>query len=57
MSKEIEEKVLAAAKEGKIACKVALSIANDLDVSPAKVGAVANENSIKIAACQLGCFG
>lgn len=44
------------AKDGKINCKVALGIAESLDISPAIVGKTADEMKIKIKGCQLGCF-
>jgi hypothetical protein len=56
MQEQIREKVLAAAKDKKLSCKVALGLANELGCSPKMVGDVANEAKIKIAACQLGCF-
>jgi len=57
MDKNVEEKVTALAKEGKLPCKKALALADELGVSPSVVGKAANENSIKIVGCQLGCFG
>ncbi len=42
--------------EGKLPCASALKIAKDLGLNPKKVGDYCNENDIKIAACQLGCF-
>lgn len=51
------EKVKAEAVNGKLACKKALEIAEELGVKPAAVGQAANEAGVKIAACQLGCFG
>ncbi|MBO8126284.1 MAG: hypothetical protein H0Z38_03500 [Firmicutes bacterium] len=53
---KIKEKVLENAKNGKLACKVAFKIADELNIPPRKVGDVANELEIKIAGCQLGCF-
>ena len=54
------EKVLSEVKRrsrnGKISCAVALKLADELGVSPKKVGQAANELKIKIRACQLGCF-
>ena len=40
----------------KIACTHALQIAADFNISPHEVGRICNELSIKITACQLGCF-
>jgi len=52
----LREEVARAAEEGRIACSAALALAGRLGVSPALVGAAANELGIKIKACQLGCF-
>ena len=53
---QLEKTVLERSKEGKIACKEALKIAESLSVSPAEVGQECNRLKIKIAGCQLGCF-
>lgn len=52
----IKEAVLAAARDGRLACAVALELANKLGVPPAVIGAAADELKIKIRGCQLGCF-
>lgn len=46
-----------AAKNGKIACPEALSLANTLGLPPFLVGRAADKAGIKIVGCQLGCFG
>jgi hypothetical protein len=46
-----------AAREGKITCPRALSLANALGLAPAVIGKAANKAGIKITGCQLGCFG
>ncbi|GAV22617.1 hypothetical protein [Carboxydothermus pertinax] len=56
MDEKIKIEVEKVAKDGKIPCKVALELADRLNVPPKKIGDVANELKIKIAACQLGCF-
>ncbi|ABB14709.1 MULTISPECIES: hypothetical protein [Carboxydothermus] len=56
MEEEIKNEVIRAAKDGKLPCKVALELANRLNVPPKKIGDAANELKIKISACQLGCF-
>jgi hypothetical protein len=53
---KIVERVKAEAKEGKLACKRAFELAEELGVAPREVGQAANQAEIKIAACQLGCF-
>ena len=55
-SSAIAAKIQAAAKEGRIACKKALEIADQLGVPTRDVGRTADDLKIKIAACQLGCF-
>ena len=44
-------------EDGKINCKDALKISNDLNISPAAVGKEIDRLKIKIKGCQLGCFG
>ncbi len=60
MSDEVEEKVLEAVKdradEGRIACAVALRLAEELKVPAAEVGKAANALNVKIVKCSLGCF-
>jgi len=53
---DLAAKVREKAKDGKIACHTALALAEELGVSPRDIGAAANQEKIKIAACQLGCF-
>ncbi len=45
------------ARGGWLACAAALALARELGVSPHEVGRAADELGIKIADCQLGCFG
>ena len=57
MEKEdIYQAILKRAQEGGIACRQCFEIARECDVSPKIVGEVCTENSVKIRACQLGCF-
>jgi hypothetical protein len=60
MSNEVDERVLAAVKakavEGRIACAVALKLAEELKVPAMEVGKAANALDIKIEKCSLGCF-
>ena len=53
---EIEKRVQAASKNQRIACKTALALADELGVSPRKIGDAANNLKIRISGCQLGCF-
>lgn len=45
------------AKDGELPCAVAFEIANQLNASPAVVGACADEIRIRLVKCQLGLFG
>jgi len=60
MSDEVDERVREAVKakaeEGRIACAVALKLAEELKVSTMEVGKAANAEDIKIVKCSLGCF-
>jgi len=53
---EIKAAVADKAVDGKIACPVARKLAEDLGVSYKAVGEAANELSIKMHSCDLGCF-
>ncbi|HHY38368.1 MAG TPA: hypothetical protein GX507_05510 [Clostridia bacterium] len=46
-----------AAKDGRIACPEALSLAHTLGLPPFIIGRAADKAGIKIVGCQLGCFG
>jgi hypothetical protein len=52
--------VLAKVKEvdGKktLACKVALQLADELELPPKAIGEICDDAKVKIMACQLGCF-
>ncbi len=52
----IAEELQKRAKDGRIACGVALKLAQELGVSTQKVGETANQLKIKIINCSLGCF-
>lgn len=57
----METAVYAAIQErlvnGQLPCGKAMTIAAELGLSPAEVGAAANEADIRISHCQLGLFG
>ena len=53
---EIRAKVREKAVENRLPCGVALALADELGVPPKRIGDAANEEKIKIVACQLGCF-
>jgi hypothetical protein len=46
----------AAGDEKRLACERAFAIADELGLTPARVGRACNELEIKIFGCQLGCF-
>ncbi len=54
--KRVIEAVQAAAGEGRLTCAQARKLADELGVSPARVGAACDQLKIKIKACELGCF-
>ncbi len=56
MKEKVRELVRQQATGGKIACSKALKIANEAGCPPKLVGEVADEEKIKVNACQLGCF-
>jgi hypothetical protein len=57
MDSKLLEKLAALAPMKKISCPRALALANEVGVSPAKIGEAANQLGIKVIGCQLGCFG
>ena len=57
MEKEqIYQEILKRAQDERIACRQCFEIAKQCDVSLKVVGDLCTENSVKIHACQLGCF-
>ncbi|GAJ06503.1 unnamed protein product [marine sediment metagenome] len=54
--RELEKELKASLVEGRLPCAVAFEIGRKLEVSPRKVGDMANRLKIKISSCQLGCF-
>ncbi len=56
MENELEKKSKSSLVEGKLPCAIAFKIAKELKVSPNEVGEAANQLSVKISSCQLGCF-
>lgn len=53
---KIDKVLMEHAAAGKLPCKIALKIAENLKVLPKMVGDSANRLKIKIISCQLGCF-
>ena len=56
IDEEISVKIREAAKDGKIACAMAMKIAGESKISNKEMGELLNRLKIKIAKCQLGCF-
>jgi hypothetical protein len=56
MKDEIVEEIKQKAINGKLPCSFARRIAEELAVSYKEVGRIADELSIKITNCELGCF-
>jgi hypothetical protein len=54
---DLIKKIKAKIREDKISCSQALKIAEEEGISPKALGEILNEEKIKIAHCQLGCFG
>lgn len=52
IKREIEQQ----AKEGRLTCEQARTLAERLEVPYREVGAACDELNVKIKACQLGCF-
>jgi len=53
LTKAIEEAV---SEDNKISCSQALKIAENLGMSPSKIGNELDRKKIKVKQCQLGCF-
>jgi hypothetical protein len=56
MEEKVKEELLRRAADGKISCREARSIAEELGATHAEVGGAADELKIKITDCELGCF-
>lgn len=56
VSGEVEKAVKERAKQGRLACREAFALAEELGVSPGRIGQAANATGVKISGCQLGCF-
>lgn len=55
-NEQLVQKIKLHAKDGKIACKQALKLAEEEGITPKTLGEMLNELNIKIMGCQLGCF-
>ena len=52
----IYQEMLKRVQKGRISCRQCFNVAQEYDVSLRVIGEICNEKSIKIHACQLGCF-
>jgi hypothetical protein len=52
----ILDRIKSESKSGKIACRKALMLAVEMDLSPKELGDLLNEVGVKVSTCQLGCF-
>ncbi len=53
----IKERMAERAPDGELPCAVAFALAEELETSPAIIGACADELQIRLVKCQLGLFG
>lgn len=56
MTDEQKREIREAAVDGKLACARAFQLSVELDLSLREIGQFCNEEGIKVAHCQLGCF-
>lgn len=52
----LDQRLDARAREGRIACRAAQAVGDELGIAYRTVGRRCQEKNIKIVACQLGCF-
>ena len=52
----INKKTFTDGEKTKLSCAVALQLARKFVVKPSEIGAICNEQNIRISNCQLGCF-
>lgn len=53
---EIRELIQAKVKDGRVACKAMLELAEQTQAPSKQIGQLCNEMKIRITGCQLGCF-
>ncbi len=53
---DLQNRIRAAAPEGRIPCPAAIRLADELGISRREMGELLDELRIKITQCQLGCF-
>jgi hypothetical protein len=55
-TEELRSTIQSQAVDGKVSCKAMLDLAEKAETTPKQIGEICNELSIKVSACQLGCF-
>lgn len=53
---ELRQAVGKLARDGQVACKVLLDLAEKTGTPPGRIGRLCDDMNLKIRACQLGCF-
>ncbi len=56
ITEKIKKEAENRSQEGKLSCREAFKIAEELERPVKEVGEACNELKIKIVSCQLGCF-
>lgn len=54
---QIRQSIERAAANGRVACGLLLELAERTATPPKRIGQLCDEMDIRIANCQLGCFG
>ena len=54
---QIRQSIERTARDGRVACRQLLELAERTATPPERIGQLCNEMGIRISNCQLGCFG
>ena len=57
MKEKIDREIKRRLKDGRLSCRDAFSISEELNVTPAEIGEAADEMDIRLSECRLGLFG
>lgn len=57
MDQQLQQAMKEQLEDGKLPCRQAFAIAQELELEPIEVGLAASEAGIRISRCQLGLFG
>ena len=55
-TEELQSAIQSHAVDGKVSCKAMLDLAEKAETPAKQIGEICNDLSIKVSACQLGCF-